>query len=124
MAELPPSLPAKILASATYMSNGELGIRYEDVGIFLNACERDGIGLLGWELWLVDHEWPEDGTSPVYSKGTIHGLVPVEGEKIPAVIGGSGDLAASRMQITKLDLTKEIDPKFRPHIRFNFTLNG
>ena len=53
----PPSLSAEIRARAFRAMNGELGIRPEDVGAFLDICDSDGIEVLGWEAWVADHAW-------------------------------------------------------------------
>jgi hypothetical protein len=51
----PPSLPDYVKARAFRATNGELGIMPGDAGAFLDACRSDGVEVLGWELWIVDH---------------------------------------------------------------------
>jgi len=50
----PPSLPTAVKERAFVAANGELGVLPADAEAFLTACRRDGVAVLGWELWLAD----------------------------------------------------------------------
>lgn len=118
----PPSLPHTVRARAFVASNGELGVLPQDVGAFLSACRADAVEVLGWELWLADHAWG-DGGRPVSAIGMWCGGIPVAGESAPSIISGIGDVDDSQRQLEELDLSAEVDAKWAPHVRVNFTLH-
>ena len=53
-----------------------------------------GVGVSGWELWLVDHTNREDG-APTFLPGKWTGLIPARGAKTPVLIKLSGRLRAA-----------------------------
>jgi hypothetical protein len=77
----PPSLDADVLARCFVAHNRELGVLPGDVAAFVEACRRDGLAILGWELWLVD----------VAQSGSWTGLIPCKGDDHPSVVSGSID---------------------------------
>jgi hypothetical protein len=119
----PPSLSLEILARAFRGASGEHAVRPADAKAFLDACEADGVGVRGWELWLVDHAFDAGTKGPRRSVGAWCGLIPLRAQALPAIIGGSGDLAATRQQITALDLDGMIDEPWRADIRIHITLD-
>ena len=123
MNDLPPSLPMAIIERAFRSPNGEVGILLGDAEAFLDACERDDIELLGWELWIVDHAWSADARTPVPSAGVWCGLIPTRGDSLPAVIGGSGNLAVTRAELRAFDINALVDPAWVALTRVNFTLD-
>jgi hypothetical protein len=90
---------------------------------FVDACQADRVGVLGWELWLVDHAFDAGANAPRRALGSWCGLIPRRAQTLPAIIGGSGDLAATRQQIAALDLDGAIDEPWRPDIRIHITLD-
>jgi hypothetical protein len=119
----PPSFPKDMEARAFRAGNGELGIPPDDTSFFLAACRSDGVMVLGWELWLVDHEWDFTADSPVPAMGSWCGGIPVQGSDVLAVIGGDGDVDETERQLTSLNWKAEVEPVWLPHIRVNFTLD-
>lgn len=120
----PPTLPADILARAFRAPNGELGIMPSDADAFIDACDAAGIGLLGWELWLIDHRIGARDAEPQPAPGLWCGLIPMLGHAAPAVIGGSGNSAHTRQDIAAMDLDARVAGKWRPYLRINFTLDA
>lgn len=93
----------------------------QDANAFLDACERDRVAILGWELWLIEHQGDgRDGANGVTGEWT--GLIPATNGGT-CVWTGDGDAAATRQKIATLDWEKGIPPQLHPHIRFNFTLD-
>jgi hypothetical protein len=123
MTIFPLSLAPDIIARAFRDANGELGVLPADAMAFLDACQAKGIAVLGWDLRLVDHVFHAASQRPIRSPGSWCGLIPLTGETLPAVIAGSGDLAATRAQIAALDLDSMIDPPWRAAIRIHITLD-
>jgi hypothetical protein len=115
----PPSLSKKIIDSAFQASNGELGFCLDHANTFLDACERDRIEVMGWELWLTDHKLAVND-EPAPSLGDWCGIIPIAGG---AVIGGSGNAHATRRQLAELNIMNEIDRAYISFIRINFTLD-
>jgi hypothetical protein len=122
--DYPPSLPEDVKARAFRAANGELGVLSDDAPSFLAACRSDGVDVLGWELWVVDHGWASDFSSPVPSKGVWCGGIPLVGHDVPAVWGGEGNADETERQLASLDLAAEVEPAWLPHVRVNFTLDG
>ena len=119
----PPSLSPDILARTFRGVSGELGVRPADAMLFLDACQADGVSVRGWELWLVDHAFDAGTNAPRRALGSWCGLIPLRAQALPAIIGGSGDLAATRQQIAALDLDGMIDEPWRAAIRIHITLD-
>lgn len=118
----PPSLPDAVRTRAFRASNGELGIFPADAPAFLDACRSDGVQVLGWELWIIDHDWGSETNAPAPISGSWCGGVPVQSHAIPAVVGGDGDVDETERQLTALDLDAEVLPAWLPYVRVNFTL--
>ena len=119
----PPSLSPDILARTFHSASGELGILPADATAFLDACQADGVDVRGWELWLVDHAFDAGANAPRRAPGSWCGLIPMRAQTLPAIIGGSGDLAATRQQIAELDLDGMINEPWRAAIRIHITLD-
>jgi hypothetical protein len=117
----PPSFPRAAFNRAFAAPNGELGVLPSDAETFLDACDRDGVGVLGWELWLVDHRWGASTGLPVQSDGEWCGGIPLTTASVPAICGGEGDSCESRRQLAELPW-REIEPLWLPFVRVNFTL--
>ena len=117
----PPSLLPDAKARAFVATNGELGVVPTDARTFLQSCRADSVEVLGWELWLVNHQWGPDN-APVASVGLWCGGIPVCGEVTLAFVGGSGDVDETERQLAALDIDTEVQPECLPHIRINFTL--
>ncbi len=114
----PPSIPENVKARAFRAGNGELGILPEDTPAFLEACRKDRVEVLGWELWVVDHEWDFETGLPSRSPGVWMGGIPMRGESLSAVVHGE-----TAEQLADIDLRAEVEPAWLPHIRVNFTLD-
>jgi hypothetical protein len=123
MMPYPPSLAPDILARTFRGASGEHAVLPADAKAFLDACQADGVGVRGWELWLVDHAFDAGTKAPRRSLGAWCGLIPLRAQALPAIIGGSGDLATTRRQIAELDLDGMIDEPWRAAIRFHITLH-
>ena len=108
---VPPSLPRALEKRSFHSKNGELGILPADTPKFLKACEKDGIRVLGWELWIVDHRWDFKGNRPVASPGDWCGGIPTKDGM--SVMSGTG----------KLPQVDDIAKKYASYLRFNFTLD-
>jgi hypothetical protein len=120
----PPSLSEKILSRAFRAGNGELGLELDDAFGFLDTCEADGVTVHGWELWIVDHQPSDDFKQPEPAAGQWWGGIPMLGSPHPNIIHGDGDLAEIRSQVENLDKDlAQIDPRWAPHVRINFTLD-
>jgi hypothetical protein len=119
----PPSLPEDVKARAFRAGNGELGVLPSDAQSFLATCRSDGLEVLGWELWVVDHQWGLGTNSPIPAKGSWCGGVPVRDHAVPAVVGGSGNAAETEDQLAAIDLSAEVQPEWLPYVRVNFTLD-
>jgi hypothetical protein len=115
--DCPSSLPQHVKARAFRSGNGELGILPEDAPAFLDACRQDGVEVLGWELWVVDHEWDFETGLPVPLPGVWMGGIPMRGEPLPAIVHGE-----TAEQFAEIDFQAEVEPAWQPHIRVNFTL--
>jgi len=88
----PPSLPKDVLSRSFRAENGELGLLLKDAPAFLDACQADLVSVLGWELWLVNHDWNAVLNEPGAAPGYWCGLIPVLDNALPGVFHGSGDL--------------------------------
>ena len=117
----PPSLPPEIQARAFRAINGELGIRPEDVGAFLDICDADGVEVLGWETWVADHAWVAP-TRVERAPGRWSGGIPGRNGHPPAPAAGEGDSHVARSAIAHLSLDW-VDPAAKPYLRFNFALD-
>ncbi len=120
----PPSLPDHIKARAFRAGNGELGILPADAPSFLAACRSDDVKVLGWELWVVDHQCDFDKNSVVPASGWWCGLIPVQSDVELTVIAGDGGVDEAEEQLASVDLNAEIQPALLPYIRVNFTLDA
>jgi hypothetical protein len=117
----PPSLKPDVIDRSWLDSNGELGVRPEDVNAFLEACERDHIPVLGWEMWLIDNQWDgRDGAEPCSGQWT--GLIPAT-KGGTCVWSGDGDVIATRRDIATLEWKAAVPVDLHPRIRLNFTLD-
>lgn len=108
---VPPSLPRALEKRSFHSKNGQLGVLPSDAPAFLKACDKDGIRVLGWELWIVDHRWDFKKNKPVPSTGDWCGGIPTKDGM--SVMSGTG----------KLPATDDIARKFSDHLRFNFTID-
>lgn len=117
----PPSLNRSIIDRSWIDSNGEIGLLPPDVDAFLDACEREKVPVLGWEMWLIDHCWDErSGAEP--AKGQWTGLIPsIDGQT--CVWSGEGDAAVTRSDIARLEWRSEVPQELHPYVRFNVTLD-
>ena len=118
-----PSLSQLVVSRSFQAANGELGLLPSDAAAFLDACEADDVAVLGWEVWLADHEWDVQGNRPRAARGEWCGLIPGRKSGEFSVLHGSGDLDEVRQQIAALDLVESIEPRWLPHARLNFTLD-
>ena len=118
----PPSLEPAVLERAWSASNKELGICPDDVNAFLDACEQDGVPVLGWEMWVVKHASDLKGEVE-QEAGSWAGLVPGT-DGLSGVWHGEGDAKATRAEISELRWRSEIPVELHPYIRFNFTLDA
>ena len=118
----PPSLDDAVRARAFRAPNGELGFVPSDTHAFLDACRRDGVGVLGWELWIIDHSWDSDANGPVPTPGAWCGGIPVKGESVPVAISSDGDADVAEQQLASMNLREEVMPDWLPYVRVNFTL--
>jgi hypothetical protein len=117
----PPSLPDHVLARAFRAANGEVAISLLDANAFLDACAKDGRAVLGWELWLVNHEWSPSQALPHRSEGRWTGLIPASDSLRATTFAGNADLNGTRRDLAALDLDV-IDQRWRDFVRVNFTL--
>jgi hypothetical protein len=120
----PPSLHVDVLARAFRASNGELGIVPIDADPFLRACEADRVGVLGWELWLIDHCYDLESGKPRLSPGHWCGLIPTVEDGPCAVVGGQGEGRTTKDEIAALKLDELVDAQWLSYVRYNFTLDG
>jgi len=118
----PPSLPEGVRERAFRASNGELGILPADASAYLAACRSDGVEVLGWELWIVDHYDSPDGNDPIPAKGSWCGSIPVVYGDVHAIIGGEGDIDETERQLSSTHLAAEVQTMWLPYVRVNFTL--
>jgi len=93
-----------------------------DVNSLLDACQKDQITVLGWELWLVDHQIGTRSNNLRPAPGHWSGLIPVRSSDLPAVVQGSGDADTIREQIAKLDLDELVEIEWLQYVRVNVTL--
>ncbi len=117
----PPSLAEQVKARAFRAHNGELGVLPSDTGAFLQACRSDKVRVLGWELWIVDHQC-NFADKPIPALGSWCGLVPASYDDVPVVFTGDGDADETERQIASIDLEAEVAEAWRPYVRVNFTL--
>ena len=108
---LPPSLPRAVEKRSFRTKNGELGLLPTDAPKFLKACENDGIRVLGWALWIVDHRWDFKANKPMRSPGDWCGGIPTKDGMSP--MSGTG----------KLPQIDDIARKYADYLRFNFTID-
>ena len=118
----PPSLSLDILTRTFRAHDGELGLLPADVPAFLDACQADGVGVRGWDLWLVDHAFDASARAPKFAEGFWCGLIPLRSDPLPAVVPGIGDLARTRAQIAEIEFDLMIDSLWLRYIRVNITL--
>lgn len=120
----PPSLAEVVRRRSFQAGNGELGILPADAPAFLAACRSDSVKVLGWELWVVDHDCDFDADTVVPAPGWWCGLIPVQNDNELSVISGDGSTDDADEQLASLDLSGEIQTAYLPYIRVNFTLDG
>ena len=116
--------------------DGEVGIPLVAVEVFLDSCEDDGLGVLGWELWLVDHALSPAGTLKP-APGQWVGSVPRHGDEGGVTIGGEVELRRDgeskqdfarrsvgvvRSQVGAFE-PSEVPEAYRSALRVNFTLD-
>src|SRR5262245_5207698 len=118
----PPSLSMDILGRTFRAHDGEIGLLPADVPAFLDVCQADGVGVRGWDLWLVDHTFDAGARVPRLAQGFWCGLIPLRSDPLPAIVAGTGDLARTRAQIAELEFDLLVDPVWFPYIRVNITL--
>ena len=138
----PPSFDSDLLANSFHAGNGEIGILPANVQEFLEACERDAIAILGWELWISDYyDLVETHPIPTPRKGSWAGIIPTKKETIPGVLSAvfSYDtkptspheswqeyvhrtIEETQQQISTVNIEEEIQEQYVPFIRFNFAL--
>jgi hypothetical protein len=132
----PPSLDPRVIARSFRSANGELGVLPTDIDAFLSTCQADEIPLLGWELWVVQHK-PAPG-GPLFAPGEWEGLVPLEGGRTSAVIHGEvapvpaepwvefvdRSVREVRAQLGALTFLRDVDKRYLPFVRFNFTVEA
>jgi len=117
----PRSLSQAIKDRSFHAWNGELGLLPVDAPLFLDACQVDGVTVLGWEIWLADHDWHSAANEPTPAEGIWCGLIPMRDKGVPYVIHESGDLQNTRQGLAAFDLS-EVDPKWASFVRVNITL--
>lgn len=110
---LPPSLPQAVAKRSFRSKTGEFAILPADTQKFLKACDKDGIRVLGWELWIVDHRWDFKANKPVSSPGDWCGGIPTKDGM--SVMAGAG--------IGKMPNVDDIARKYADYLRFNFTID-
>ena len=122
---IPPLLPPDVLTRAFRALNGEIGVQVADAPLFLDACKRDDVKVLGWELWLADHSWDNSQNRPISVPvpGYWCGLIPDIASGAGGVYGGEGDADACQAQIDKLDFESGALSPWRESARVNFTLD-
>jgi hypothetical protein len=108
----PPSLPRALQKRSFHARNGELGILPSDTSAFLKACTNDGVRVLGWELWIVDHRWDFKTNKPVSSPGDWCGGIPTKDGM--SVVSGTAK---------KLPTTDDVARKYSDYLRVNFTID-
>jgi hypothetical protein len=125
VALLSPVTSKDVLSRAFKALNGELGVQLADATLFLAACKRDGVKVLGWELWLADHSWDNLENRPrrVPVPGYWCGLIPESASGAAGFYGGEGDADACQSQIGELDFEAGALGAWRENIRINFTLD-
>jgi hypothetical protein len=80
--------------------------------------------VLGWELWIVDHQWNVETNWPTLAPGCWSGGVPVPEYDFPAVFGGEGDVDETARQIALINVETAVQGVWLPHVRVNFTLDN
>lgn len=114
----PPSLPQSVADRSFRARNGELGLTREDALTYLAACATDGIEVLGWELWLIDHNWGFSGEPAEFMPGVWTGAIPRHDAPGTSIFGGTGDLACTRREIAEFDIEGSVAHSARPYVRF------
>ena len=132
----PPSLSSHVVDRAFRAANGELGIRREDIDVFLAACERDKVAIFGCEAWLVNHRAAFEG-DPIPALGQWCGMIPMKGSDDPMVFSFGVDgpesnepwsefvrrsISEVRAELSGFDPESELPQKWLPHFRINFTI--
>lgn len=117
----PPSLDDAVKERAFFDAGGELGIKLADTALFLAACRNDGVEVLGWDLWVIDHSCGKRVAGPSYAPGCWCGEIPMRKGTI-AVVEGHGDADATEQQLADFDVNEEVKAIWLPFLRVNFTL--
>jgi len=112
-----PSLPDDVKSRSFIAANGELGLHISDIAIFLDACLADGISVLGWEAWLINHRGLHEN-----SPGSWTGLIPKRDGSI-VVIGGDGDADEVRKQCAAFEPNIEVAKNWLPYLRVNISIS-
>jgi hypothetical protein len=108
---LPPSLPRALAKRSFHAKSGAVAVLPSDAPAFLKACEKDGIRVLGWALWIVDHRWDLTKNKPVKSEGDWCGGIPTK--------DGMGTMSGNG----KLPAVEDIAKRYADYLRFNFTID-
>jgi hypothetical protein len=88
----------------------------------LAACRSDGAKVLGWELWVVDHDCDFAANLVIPAPGWWCALIPVQDDTERNVISGDGGVDEAEEQLALVDMNAEIQPAWLSFIRVNFTL--
>lgn len=104
------------MARCFVAGNGELGVLQADVPAFLDACRKDAIDVLGWEVWIINHRG-----MGLFSPGSWTGLIPTP-DGSTAVFGGDGDADEVRRQVGEFQPVLEVAPIWLPNLRINICI--
>src|SRR5262249_4593751 len=99
---LPPLCPLTSFAARFSPPTARPAFGPSAAEAFLQACETDGIEVLGWEAWIVHHRWDFDANWPRPAYGSWCGLFPTESHG--ELVGGTGDAGAARREIAEFTL--------------------
>jgi hypothetical protein len=116
-------LDPEVCSKAFRARNGELAWRREDVDLAINAIQKSGRAILGWEVWLVENDqWTglipsfRDEPDGVWSFVTSPRR---SDENWSAYCTRTAQETQS--QIKTQPVEAESSPKVRDRLRFNFT---
>ena len=85
---------------------------------FPEACRKDDIAVLGWEVWIINHR--ELGH---FSPGSWTGLIPLT-DGSTAVIGGDAGADDVQKQCALFLPASKVAPFWMPHLRVNVTIDA
>ena len=66
--------------------------------------------------------WGGEADEPISASGLWCGGIPLQNERLPAIVGGTGDLQDTLRQLAAFDFEAEVQPLWLPYLRVNFTL--